>query len=154
MKNLWEMKRRGGYRVGDEEAMGRGSEKKSEIERRMIWNIVGRANLTWLYLGKSKNFLSTSKENKRKMIDMCKRNLITKDSREDRRISLRLQAINKLWYWMLDNFHTPFKFVRHRLKKEIWKKKKIYIWSGEREREREREREDLSVEYKILDSTI
>jgi hypothetical protein len=36
MKNLWEMKRREGYRVGDEEAMGRESEKKSEIERRMI----------------------------------------------------------------------------------------------------------------------
>jgi hypothetical protein len=59
---------------------------------------VGGANMTWWYLGKSKNFLSASKENKRKMIDMCKRNLITKDSREDQRISLRLQAINRLWY--------------------------------------------------------
>ena len=89
---------------------------------------------------KSWNTLQKSRrnENKRKMIDMCKRNLITKDSREDRRIPLRLQAINRLWYWMLDNFHTPFKFVRHRLKKEIWKEKKIYIWSGEREREKKR----------------
>ena len=81
---------------------------------------------------------------------ICKRNLITKDSREDRRISLRLQAINGLWYWMLDNFHTPFKFVGHRLKKEIWKGKKKSI----SEVERERERKDLPVEYKILDSTI
>ena len=50
---------------------------------------------------------------------------------------------------MLDNFHTSFKFVRHRLKKEIWKEKKnLYLkW-------REIEREDLLVEYKILDSTI
>jgi hypothetical protein len=51
---------------------------------------------------------------------------------------------------MLDNFHTPFKFVRHQLKKEILKGKKKSI----SEVEREREREDLPVEYKILDSTI
>jgi hypothetical protein len=42
--------------VGDEEAMRR----ESEIERRMIWNIVGATNQTWRYLGKLKNFLSAS----------------------------------------------------------------------------------------------
>ena len=42
---------------------------------------------------------------------------------------------------MLDNFHTPFKFVSHQLKKEIWKEKKKFISEVERERERERERE-------------
>jgi hypothetical protein len=36
VKNLWEMKRRGGERVGDEEGMGRDNERESEIERRMI----------------------------------------------------------------------------------------------------------------------
>ncbi len=31
--------------MGDEEAMGRESERESEIERKMIWNIVGATNL-------------------------------------------------------------------------------------------------------------
>ena len=37
---------------------------------------------------------------------------------------------------MLDNFYTSFKFVRHRLKKEIWKEKKKSISEVERDRER------------------
>ncbi len=45
---------------GDEEAMGRESERESEIKRKMIWNIVGATNLMWRYLGKPKNFLSAS----------------------------------------------------------------------------------------------
>ncbi len=41
--------------MGDKEAMGR--ERESEIERRMIWNIVGAANLTRGYLEEAKKFL-------------------------------------------------------------------------------------------------